>query len=333
MSYDAGPTAGSIIERFSGCHVIIVGDAMLDEYVWGDVGRVCPEAPVPVVEEVRRSIVPGGMANVAANAAALGAHVAAVGVTGEDPHGAMLRDRLLGLGIDTSGLRSDPKRCTTVKTRVIARNQQVVRVDREDTSPISVELEDALLDSLRSLLLSANCCVVSDYAKGVLSPRLTAEIIDAAELRGVPVIVDPKGWDYSKYQGASVITPNLNEARMALTKDPRSPMELPAIGEGLRKLLPGTAVLVTLGPEGVALFQETHDPLCIPSAARQVYDVTGAGDTLIATLAVAVAAGYPIIQAATIANVAAGLAVGKVGTASVSASELLRADIALEFYP
>ena len=313
----------SLIEKFRECRLLVVGDVMLDEYLWGKVGRICPEAPVPIVEEVRRSSVPGGMANVAANAVALGAQVALGGVVGADAQGKSLRDMLSRLGMDAAGLRIDPQRPTTTKTRIIAHNQQVVRVDREDTRPISSALEQDLLEWFRERLPSADVCILSDYAKGVLSPALTPELIAVAHQYGRPVVVDPKGWDYRRYRGASIITPNLREARLALTNGAPPPDDLFAIGSGLLELLPGTSVLVTRGADGLALFREHHPPLCIPSAARQVYDVTGAGDTLIATLAVAIAAGVSLDLASVLANRAGGLAVGKLGTTTVGASELL----------
>lgn len=312
------------IEKFQECRLLVLGDVMLDEYIWGRVGRICPEAPVPIVEEERRSGIPGGMANVAMNAAALGAHVTVGGVVGEDAQGKALRDMLRVLGIDTTGLRTDPHRPTTTKTRIIAHNQQVVRVDREDTRPISPALQQELLDWFRGCLPAADLCILSDYAKGVLSAALTCEAIAAARQHGRPVVVDPKGWDYRRYRGATVITPNLREARLALTNGAPPPDDLFALGAGLLKLLPGTSVIVTRGSEGVTLFREAHDPVHIPSAAHQVYDVTGAGDTLVATLAVSMSAGSPLELAAALANCAAGVAVGKVGTSTVSKGELLK---------
>lgn len=312
----------SFIDNFNESRLLVVGDVMLDEYVWGQVRRICPEAPVPIVEEVRRSTVPGGMANVAANARALGAQVALGGVVGGDVQGTALRDMLSLHGMDTAGLRIDPQRPTTTKTRIIAHSQQVVRVDREDTRPVPLAVEQELLGWFREHVRDADLCILSDYGKGVLSPALTSAVIAMARQFGRPVVVDPKGWDYRKYRGASIITPNLQEARMALTNGGHPPTDLFEIGTGLLELLPGTSVLVTRGSQGVALFQEGHDPLCISSSAREVYDVTGAGDTLVATLAVAIAAGCPLRLAASLANCAAGLAVGRVGTATVSRSEL-----------
>lgn len=313
------------IEKFQKCRLLVLGDVMLDEYIWGQVGRICPEAPVPIVEEVRRSSVPGGMANVAVNAAALGAQVTVGGVVGEDAQGKALCDMLKALGIDTTGLRTDPQRPTTAKTRIIAHNQQVVRVDREDTQPISSAIQQELLGWFCEHLSAADICVLSDYAKGVLSAALIGEAIAVARQHGRPMVVDPKGWDYCRYQGATVITPNLGEARLALNNGKPSPDDLVALGTGLLEILPGTSVLITRGPDGVTLFRKGRDPVNIPSAARQVYDVTGAGDTLIATLAVAIAAGCSLDLASTLANCAAGLAVGKLGTTTVGASELLAA--------
>jgi rfaE bifunctional protein kinase chain/domain len=315
----------SLIKRFRDCRLLLLGDVMLDEYLWGQVRRICPEAPVPIVEEMRRSSVPGGMANVAVNAAALGAHVALCGVVGGDPQGEALRTMLGLLGIDSTGLRTDPQRPTTTKTRIIAHNQQVLRVDREDTRPISFSLERELLSLFRERLQSADVCILSDYAKGALSPALTSEVIAAARQCGRPVVVDPKGRDYRRYRGASVITPNLSEAALAAGDGAASVTDLAGAGNRLIELLPGTSVLVTRGPEGLTLFRETAPPVSIPSAARHVYDVTGAGDTLVAALAVAIATGCPLELAAALANCAAGIVVGKVGTATVSTTELLAA--------
>jgi len=316
------PDVARLIEDFAKARVLVVGDVMLDKYLWGDVQRICPEAPVPIVEEVRRSSVPGGMANVAVNATTLGSHVAVGGVIGEDADGATLCEMLGRHGIDTSGLRTDPKRRTTAKTRIIAHNQQVVRIDREDRHPIPATVEQDLSQWCSERLPAVDICVLSDYAKGVLTPALISRIIAVAGRHGRPVVVDPKGWDYQRYRGASIITPNLHEARLALTAAIGPPDDLSAIGAGLLRLLPGTAVLITRGPEGVSLFREGVAPLHIPSVARQVYDVTGAGDTLVATLALALAVRCPLELAATLANYSAGRAVGKVGTASVSSSEL-----------
>jgi D-beta-D-heptose 7-phosphate kinase/D-beta-D-heptose 1-phosphate adenosyltransferase len=315
----------SFIKRFRDCRLLMLGDVMLDEYLWGQVRRICPEAPVPIVEEVRRSSVPGGMANVAVNAAALGAHVALCGVVGGDSQGETLRAMLGLLGIDNTGLRTDHQRPTVTKTRIIAHNQQVVRVDREDTRPISLPLEQELLSLFRERLPSADVCILSDYAKGVLSPALTLEVIAAARQCGRPVVVDPKGRDYRRYRGASVITPNLSEASVAASDGVASAMDLVGASNRLLDLLPGTSVLVTRGPDGLTLFREAAPPISIPSAARHVYDVTGAGDTLVATLAVALATGCPLELAAALANCAAGVVVGKVGTATVSTAELLAA--------
>jgi D-glycero-beta-D-manno-heptose-7-phosphate kinase len=315
--------ARALIDKFAQSRVLIVGDVMLDKYVWGDVQRICPEAPVPIVEEVRRSTTPGGMANVAVNARTLGSRVAVGGVIGEDADGARLCDALSQHGIDTSGLRTDPLRRTTAKTRVIAHNQQVVRIDREDRHPITPALEQELLKWCCERMPAVDICVLSDYAKGVLTPALLSQLIAVATRYARPVVVDPKGRDYHRYRGASIITPNLHEASLAFTDATSAPADLSAIGAGLLQLLPGTAVLVTRGPEGVSLFRRGIAPMHIPSVAQQVYDVTGAGDTLVATLALAVAVRCPIELAATLANYSAGRAVGKVGTATVTASELL----------
>ena len=317
----------TFIQRFEQSRIVAFGDVMLDEYLWGQVRRISPEAPVPIVEEQNRSSVPGGAANVAVNTAALGAKVTFGGVVGDDAPGQALREMLTRRGIDTSGLRVDPQRPTTAKTRIIAHNQQIVRIDREDSRRLSASLERELLDWFRESLQAADLCILSDYAKGVFSPHLTSQAITLARELERPVIVDPKGRDFRRYRGANLISPNLSEAQnaleYALSMSPSaSPDHVFALGAGLLEILPGSSVVITRGQAGVALFRDGRIPLCIPSVARQVFDVTGAGDTLIATLGVALSVACPLELALALANSAAGLVVGKIGTSYVTGSEL-----------
>jgi len=317
----------NILTNFPGKCVLIVGDVMLDEYIWGEVRRISPEAPVPVVEARRRTHVPGGAANSAANVASLGGRVILAGVVGKDTQADLLREALSRCNIEGNGLLTDPDRPTTTKTRIIAHNQQVVRVDCEVRAPLSPEMEEALLGWVERHLGEADTLVLSDYGKGVVTLRLAEGVIRLAKDAGKPVVVDPKERDYRKYRGATVVTPNIQEARLALNHLLNPPEELLDLGRQLLMLLEGSSVLITRGPEGMTLFQPNHQVVHIPAVARHVYDVTGAGDTVVATLALALAAGAGLEQAARLANAAAGNVVGKVGTATVELRELM-ADIA-----
>jgi D-beta-D-heptose 7-phosphate kinase/D-beta-D-heptose 1-phosphate adenosyltransferase len=248
------------IERFREANVLVIGDAMVDEYLWGDARRICPEAPVPVIEEVRRSSAPGGMANVAINAVRLGARVWVVGAVGDDAQGEHLRGMLTQRGVDTTGLISDPARPTSTKTRIIAQNQQVVRIDRENASAISPEVSAVLLEQCRERLPLVDVCVLSDYAKGVLGETLTQALISLGHECGLPIVVDPKGSDYRRYRKATVVTPNLQEARLACMHERQPPDDIVALGETLLDVLPESALLITRGADGVALFRENHGP-------------------------------------------------------------------------
>jgi rfaE bifunctional protein kinase chain/domain len=312
-----------LVAALSGRRVLIVGDVMLDEYIWGEVQRISPEAPVPVVEVHRRTCAPGGAANVAANVASLGGQPLLGGVVGRDPQAAQLRDEMAQRGIDAAGLIVDEDRQTTTKTRIVAHSQQVVRVDAEQRAPLRPELEDALLSWIERVLHIADACVLSDYAKGAVSPRLAEDFIRLAREAGKPVIVDPKGTDYAKYRGATVVTPNVREAERALNREINSHADLAEVGRHLLGVLEGSVLLITRGAEGMSLFMDQVNPLHIPAVARNVFDVTGAGDTVIGALALALAAGASLDQAAQLANHAAGIVVGKVGTATVTVEELI----------
>ncbi|MEZ4422218.1 MAG: D-glycero-beta-D-manno-heptose-7-phosphate kinase [Gemmatimonadota bacterium] len=310
-----------IVDRLASSSVVVVGDVMWDEQIWGHASRISPEAPVPVVEVERVSGTPGGAANVAVNARALGARVAVVGLVGEDGAGEALRAGLQASGLDTGGLLVDGGRPTTRKSRVLARGQQVVRIDREMRAPISDAQGCALLEALDEPLRHAGVVVVSDYAKGVVQGRLVRGIVERARARGIPVLVDPKGLDFAKYEGVDLITPNQQEASGAAAIEITDRASLERAALRLRELTQARALLITRGGEGMALFED-GPPTYLPAATRQVYDVTGAGDTAVATLALALAAGVALADAARLANRAAGIVVEKVGTASVSAAEL-----------
>jgi D-beta-D-heptose 7-phosphate kinase/D-beta-D-heptose 1-phosphate adenosyltransferase len=311
-----------VVDGFHDRRVLVVGDSMLDEHVWGAVRRISPEAPVPVVEVERCNYVPGGAANTAVNAASLGGRVSLGGVVGADRDAERLTTALRAAGVDPGGLIPDPQRGTTTKTRIIAHGQHVARLDREHKAPLPAALEDRLLNWAEQEMETAEVCILSDYAKGVVSARFAQEFLSRARRAGRPVVVDPKGKDYAKYQGATVIKPNVQEVQQVLNREVRDEADWLHAGKQLTGMLPGTALLISRGAEGMSLFRGSEPPLHIPSVARAVFDVTGAGDTVVSTLALALAAGAPIEQAAHLANRAAGIVVGKVGTAAVSAEEL-----------
>ena len=312
----------AVIGRLGTQRVLVVGDVMLDQNLWGQVRRISPEAPVPVVELERETAEPGGAANNAANAAAVGACAMLGGVVGDDAEGARLRALLDARNVDPSGLVTEPGRPTTTKTRVVAHNQQVVRVDRERTTAITPESEAALLRWAEGHLHGAGACIISDYAKGVITASLAQGIIAAARAAGVPVVVDPKGADFARYRGAAVVTPNLHEAELAARRTARSDAELADVAAQLSGELEGAALLVTRGAAGMSLFAPGAEVVHVRAEAHQVYDVTGAGDTAITFLALALAAGAPLPTAMRLANRAAGVVVGKVGTATVTLDEL-----------
>jgi rfaE bifunctional protein kinase chain/domain len=309
------------IERLEGARAVAVGDVMLDEYVWGHVSRISPEAPVPVVDVQGRSHVPGGAANVAAGVVALGGSAVLGGVAGADEPVARLQEALREIGVGADGILQIQGRTTTTKTRVIAHNQQVVRTDFEQRQPLADGDERRLLDWAGTALAEADVLVLSDYAKGVLTPSVTRGLVDAAGARSLPVVVDPKGVDYAKYRGATVLTPNVHDAERAAAYHVESYDDLLEVARRLGETLPGTALLITRGAEGMTLVSDGR-PVDIAAEARDVYDVTGAGDTVVATLAVALARGMALEDAVRLANAAAGIVVGKVGTATVTLDEL-----------
>lgn len=311
-----------IIRAFRGRRVLIVGDVMLDEYIWGAVRRISPEAPVPIVEAERRTYAPGGAANVACNIASLGGQAFLCGVTGDDSSGAQLRRELRLRSVDVGGLIQDSKRPTTSKTRVVAHNQQVVRVDSESRDCLGPEIEKELLQHVASKIKQTDVCILSDYGKGVVSPGVARHVIDLARQTDQPVLVDPKGTNYAKYRGAAVVTPNVQEAEHAVNRRATDEAELFETAQELLDVLGGSALLVTRGAQGMSLFVKGCDVFSIPASRRQVFDVTGAGDTAISTLALALAAGSTLEQGARLANYAAGMVVGKLGTASLTLDEL-----------
>jgi rfaE bifunctional protein kinase chain/domain len=312
-----------LIARFRGCPILVVGDLMLDEFIWGNVSRISPEAPVPVVEVQRRTYTAGGAANTAANVAALGGKVAVAGVVGNDSDGRRVCDLLAQLGADVSAITADHDRPTTTKTRVVAHSQQMVRIDHEKPGPVSEAVATELLKGVRTVLPTVRGCVVSDYGKGVLTPAFTRELIAECRAAGVPVVIDPKGTDFDKYRGATLVKPNQLEAGQVLNRVLRTADEVNDAGEEIQRLLgPDTAVLITRGSHGMSLFEREQSVVHIPAQAREVYDVTGAGDTVASTLSLTLAAGGGLTAACRLASLAAAVVVGKVGTATCSVEEL-----------
>ena len=316
----AAELIGAMLDR----KIVVLGDVMLDEFVWGDVTRISPEAPVPVVDIRRESVHLGGAANVLANVVALGAKACVVGVVGNDSAGERLRSGLK----EASALQTDDYlvvdegRPSTTKTRIIAHSQLVVRADREQRTPVNGKVEAQILSSVKLALQDADAFVVSDYDKGVVTPRILGQILQVAYER-VPVLIDPKIRNFSHYQPASLITPNHHEALRLTNTEEDSDDGLHRAAQIIQERLRCDAVLITRGDRGIMLLERDHDPVFVGTAAREVYDVTGAGDTVIATLAAALAAGATMLEAANLANHAAGIVVGKVGTATASAEELL----------
>lgn len=304
--------------------VLVVGDLMLDEFLWGRVARISPEAPVPVVEVTAQSFHVGGAGNVAANVRALGGSAALSGVLGMDPAGEKVRHSLDATGVEAL-LVVDEGRPTTVKTRIIAHHQQVVRADRERADDVSAEVEGQILEHVRRVLPSCGAVVVSDYQKGVVTAQVMRAVVSLARRRGVPVLVDPKVRHFPLYRGAALVTPNTTEAEQATGIRIRSDEDLEDAGARILRQLRCGAVLVTRGEQGMTLFQRDGASVHIPTAAREVYDVTGAGDTVIAAVGLAVAAGATLLEAAALANLAAGVVVGKLGTATAAPDEVLAA--------
>jgi len=301
--------------------VLVVGDVMLDRYWWGEVSRISPEAPVPVVRLKNTTLAAGGAANVAANIAGLGATPVLLGVVGSDDEASLFPGILGKSNVSADHLIRDDHRPTTVKTRVVAHGQQVVRVDQEEAEAISTETEDSLCTKLRTEIPLIDAIAVSDYAKGMLTDRLLAELFEIAATNSKPVLVDPKGKNYSKYIGATILTPNRREAAEACNFEDNGNV-VDRAGAKLMTEFGFDTLLVTQGEEGMTLFRHSHDPLRLPAHAREVYDVTGAGDTVIATLATAMGAGADVEEAARLANLAAGIVVEQVGTSTITLDEL-----------
>jgi D-beta-D-heptose 7-phosphate kinase/D-beta-D-heptose 1-phosphate adenosyltransferase len=312
------------LDKFSETRVVVVGDIMQDIFIWGKVKRISPEAPVPVVEVQRQTAMLGGAANVVHNLRALGAQAGLAGVVGDDEAGRAVLAELDRAGVDRCGVVIEPGRPTSVKTRIIAHHQQVVRFDREEQKPIASASRLALAKELVQELSGAQALIISDYAKGVISRELMEQILAAAGDR--PVVVDPKVKNLDCFRGATVITPNATEAGEAVGQELADAAALERAGWELLRRLEARAVMITRGEEGISLFEKgLPKSRHIPAEAREVFDVTGAGDTVIATFTLALAAGMSFFDATRTANLAAGIVVGKLGTSTVTQDELREA--------
>jgi len=311
------------VSRFAGRRVVVWGDLMVDRYLWGHVDRISPEAPVPVVEIERESFSLGGAGNVAANLRALGAEAVLVGVLGKDADGDALIEAFAARGIDTRRVVRDPARPTTVKTRVIAHSQQVVRTDRESRAEVGGEAAAALARGLEEEIARADGLIVSDYGKGVITAGGIELALREALRRKVHVSVDPKESHIDAYRGVSILTPNQHEAGGVMGRRIVDEASLLAVGRGLLERVHAKAVLITRGPDGMSLFEADGRITHLPTVAREVYDVTGAGDTVVAVVALGLAAGADFPEACVLANHAAGVVIREVGTAVCSPEELL----------
>lgn len=312
----------ALIEKFADVKIMVVGDVMLDRYWWGSVSRISPEAPVPVVNLQTKSLVAGGAANVAANIAGLSARPFLVGAIGDDEEGKLVPEVLGRTGVAAEHLIALEKRPTTTKTRIVAHNQHIVRIDQEEKQHLSNEEEKIVWDKIETILPEIELVIVSDYAKGLLTETLLSRLITICKTSGVKVLIDPKGKDYTKYSGATLLTPNRREAAESCKLEEDGQGIVEKAGEMLLGGLDLEALLITQGEDGMTLFEKNHDPVHFLAASRDVYDVTGAGDTVISTLAVALGAGGDLATSAQLANRAAGIVVEHFGTTSIKLSEL-----------
>src|ERR1043166_3020367 len=325
MNHLTAERAAEIVAAMKGRTVVVYGDVMLDEFVWGDVTRISPEAPVPVVDIQRESVHLGGAANVLANLRSLGARAAVVGVVGNDRAGERVRAELREAGAldPEENLITDVSRPTTSRTRIIAHSHTVVRADRESRAPLDGPVEERVVAALKKLLRAADALVVSDYDKGAITPAAPDEVLPLAEVAGVPVLIDPKFRNFDSYRPATLVTPNHYEARRLSNTEDHPDEARARAARPIRAPLGCRSVLITRRERGMMLLEGEGEPTYVPTAAREVYDGTGAGDTVIATLAASLAAGASLVEAAMLANHAAGVVVGKVGTATASPEELL----------
>lgn len=306
--------------------ILVVGDTMVDKFIWGKVSRISPEAPVPIVEVKSETQTLGGAGNVASNITSLGAKAYIVTVIGDDLNGLCMKEMLEDKNINADYVVVDKQRPTTLKTRIVASNQQVVRVDKEVKGAFSDKTEDNILQSIDEVMKKVDGVIISDYAKGIVTKKVFKRIITLAKKKKIPVTVDPKVENFKKYKHVTCMTPNTKEAIEGMNAQLlgiKTDADIAALGKKILKVLQLGSVLITRGEKGMTIIEKnkvTH----IPTRAKEVYDVTGAGDTVIATMTLALSAKWSLAEAAEIANFAAGIVVGKVGTATVTIEEIIK---------
>jgi len=313
------------ISKFDRCNILVVGDLMLDEYLWGEVDRISPEAPVQVVSIKNEDYAMGGAGNVVHNIVALGAKVIPTGVIGTGRNGEILLNKFKELRIDTAGIVQEPGMPTTQKTRVIASHQHVLRIDRETDKTISNSTIDKITKFIEDNISHVDVVLISDYGKGLITKRLLSGLISAAQKHKKVTIADPKGLDFSKYSGVSLLTPNKKEAALASGVEIVDESTLLKAGNKILQTVGLDKLLITCGKDGMVLFDQNEEPWKVRTKARQVYDVSGAGDTVLSVFGLAIASGASFKNTVAIANTAAGIVVGKVGTATISRQELVTA--------
>ena len=311
-----------ITDNFGDKKILVIGDLILDEFIWGKVKRISPEAPVPVVEVQKESLRLGGSANVVNNLSALGCRVALSGVIGNDSNGKRLTEILEEMNVDYKGVVIKENRPTAIKTRVLAQHQQIVRFDREKVMPVMQSTIDKIKAYIMKNISSMDAVIISDYGKGVITAQLLNEILPDISKKNIPIAVDPKPLNFPYYQGVTVITPNHHEAGEAADMETETSEDLKKVADKLLKKNKSQSILITRGENGMSLFEANEDETHIPTVARDVYDVTGAGDTVVATMALSLASGATLKESAILANHAAGIVVGKLGTATTTVDEI-----------
>jgi D-glycero-beta-D-manno-heptose-7-phosphate kinase len=313
------------IDQFKNVKSLVIGDLMIDEYLWGSVDRISPEAPVPVVAIEKESHTLGGSGNVINNLVAMGAKVSTIGTVGTGKAGQMILEKLDKLGVKTDSVISEPDRPTTRKTRVIASNQQVLRIDKEISRKVGKQTFDTLLKIIEEKVPKVDLVILSDYAKGLICQDLVKRVVAVSRAHDVLTIADPKSLDFNKYKNVSLLTPNKKEAGLAAQMEITTLEELFTAGKKIIEQVNIEKLLITCGKDGMVLFEAKKVPLIIASKARQVFDVSGAGDTVISILGLCLSVGATFKESAVVANAAAGVVVAKVGTATASVDELKKA--------
>ncbi len=313
------------IEEFKKKRILVIGDIMLDEYIWGDVSRISPEAPVPVVSVTKETKTPGGATNVVNNLKDLGAEVFISGIVGKDDAAKFIKKYLIKKKVNIDGIFEDKDRKTTLKTRIIAHNQQVVRVDKENTEPINQEFVKKIIAYVKKIIKNIDGIIISDYGKGVIIPEVIEPIIKLANKYNKIISVDPKIEHFFYYKNVTLITPNHFEAAKAINKKLKNQDDVFEAGKYIMKKLNLKSLFITQSSEGMSIFEKGKKPSHIPTSARKVYDVTGAGDTVISTATISLTTGLDVEKSAILSNYAAGIVVGEVGTTTISFDKLKKA--------